>query len=45
MVNPNGVMAIGDVQVDDSIPDIAFIKFDFVPAQQRQSRPEIFIFR
>ena len=33
--NPNGVMAIGDVQVDDSIPDIAFIKFDFVPAQQR----------
>src|SRR6266705_4813330 len=33
--NPNGVAAIGDVQSDDSIPDIAFIKFDFVFAQQR----------
>ena len=33
--NPNGVVAIGDMQFDDSIPHISFIKFDFMFAQER----------
>ena len=33
--NPNGVVASGGVQFDDSIPHITFIKFDFMFAQQR----------
>ena len=31
--NPNGVVASGGVQFDDSIPHITFVKFDSVFAQ------------